>query len=488
MKSKLILNYSTSFAVLFMATSLIGSAYQSNENQENSIDFEPTVVSTSPSDGDINIARNIVIEVTFSEAIDSTLMENFTFTLMQGTEAVEGTLKYSGDKGMFTANRSLKAESEYTASISTNNNQSDNDHSGEETYNEQPEEHISAENDMEWSFTTGGNSDPVETVDLGQASEYVILAQSSINNDQSSDITGESGFDPDFKKSEESNTAYWLNNEDVDQEKAVRVTDRNRRDHQERATDQSDSRSDEDMDEETADRVQDRNQPDYQERATDQSDTKSEKVNKALGDMITAYNDAADRSPVDFIDYNMTSTSEESEASSTDRDDLQDNEAGLDNYGLQEYEANSDHDDVSSERDDRYTDETNADVASNESSVTLEPGIYKWNQSVELSTHITLSGSSEDVWIFQIPEGLTVNRDVEITLGDGAVAEHVFWQVAGEVNLGESSHFEGIILSLSGITMKNGATINGRMLAQTDVTLDDNTITQPLLLTAIQQN
>jgi hypothetical protein len=90
-----------------------------------------------------------------------------------------------------------------------------------------------------------------------------------------------------------------------------------------------------------------------------------------------------------------------------------------------------------------------------------------------------LAGSAEDVWIFQIPEGLTVNRDVEITLSDGAVAENIFWQVAGEVNMGESSHFEGIILSLSGITMNNGASLNGRMLSQTDVTLDDNTIIEP---------
>jgi hypothetical protein len=119
-------------------------------------------------------------------------------------------------------------------------------------------------------------------------------------------------------------------------------------------------------------------------------------------------------------------------------------------------------------------------------SITLEPGIYMWNESVEISTNITLSGNAEDVWIFQISEGLTVSRDVEITLGDGAVAEHIFWQVAGEVNLGESSHFEGIILSLTGITMKNGATLNGRMLAQTDVTLDDNTIIEPQTLVSDQ--
>jgi hypothetical protein len=58
--------------------------------------------------------------------------------------------------------------------------------------------------------------------------------------------------------------------------------------------------------------------------------------------------------------------------------------------------------------------------------------------------------------------------------------------VAGDINLDEFSHFEGIILSLTGITMKSGASLNGRMLAQADVTLDKNTIIEPLLQTTVQ--
>jgi hypothetical protein len=34
--------------------------------------------------------------------------------------------------------------------------------------------------------------------------------------------------------------------------------------------------------------------------------------------------------------------------------------------------------------------------------------------------------------------------------------------------------------------MENGATLNGRKLAQTDITLDDNTITEPQLLVSVQ--
>lgn len=52
-------------------------------------------------------------------------------------------------------------------------------------------------------------------------------------------------------------------------------------------------------------------------------------------------------------------------------------------------------------------------------------------------------------------------------------------QVAGLAEMGENAHFEGIILSKTGINMKTHATINGRLLAQTAVTLQKNDVTEP---------
>lgn len=68
---------------------------------------------------------------------------------------------------------------------------------------------------------------------------------------------------------------------------------------------------------------------------------------------------------------------------------------------------------------------------------------------------------------------------VNITLSDGAQTSNIFWQVAGQVTIGTSSHFEGIILSMTGVTFQTGATINGRVLAQTAVVLDGNAVTEP---------
>jgi len=110
---------------------------------------------------------------------------------------------------------------------------------------------------------------------------------------------------------------------------------------------------------------------------------------------------------------------------------------------------------------------------------TLTPGLYKWGTAVTIPTNVTISGSSTDVWIFQIAQTLTVSSAVKITLSGGAQAKNIFWQVAGAVTLGTTSHFEGIILGQTGINLKTGGSINGRLLAQTAVTLQMNTVTQP---------
>lgn len=110
---------------------------------------------------------------------------------------------------------------------------------------------------------------------------------------------------------------------------------------------------------------------------------------------------------------------------------------------------------------------------------TLTAGLYKFTTAVVIPTNITISGSSTDVWIFQVAGTLKMSSSVRITLAGGALAKNIFWQTSGAVTLGTTSHFEGNILSQTAINMQTGATINGRMLAQTAVTLQMNTITRP---------
>ncbi|MDO8661418.1 MAG: ice-binding family protein [Candidatus Woesearchaeota archaeon] len=113
------------------------------------------------------------------------------------------------------------------------------------------------------------------------------------------------------------------------------------------------------------------------------------------------------------------------------------------------------------------------------SGMTLSPGLYKWGTGVIINNGVTLSGSSTDVWIFQIGEDLTVGNGAIITLSGGALAENIFWQVAGQATLGTTSDVKGIILSQTAIAMNTGTKLNGRALAQTAVTLDASTVTMP---------
>jgi hypothetical protein len=110
---------------------------------------------------------------------------------------------------------------------------------------------------------------------------------------------------------------------------------------------------------------------------------------------------------------------------------------------------------------------------------TLKPGLYKFTTAVIIPTNLTISGSSNDVWIFQIAGTLVMSNAVRITLAGGAQAKNIFWQASGAVTLGTYSHFEGIILGKTGINLQTGTSINGRLLAQTAVTLQKNTVTAP---------
>jgi len=111
--------------------------------------------------------------------------------------------------------------------------------------------------------------------------------------------------------------------------------------------------------------------------------------------------------------------------------------------------------------------------------LTLVPGVYTWGSNVTIPTDLTLSGGANDVWIFQITGTLDIATGKKVLLSGGALAKNIFWQVAGVVTLQAGSQFEGIILAQTNIAMVTGASANSRLLAQTAVTLQQNTVTQP---------
>ncbi len=111
---------------------------------------------------------------------------------------------------------------------------------------------------------------------------------------------------------------------------------------------------------------------------------------------------------------------------------------------------------------------------------TLPPGLYKWSNNILIptATDLTLDGQGKGdaVWIFQVAGDLIMNSGSRVNLINGASSRNVYWQIAGPtgVSIGSGSHVEGNILAKKAITMNSGATIQGRALSQTAITLISN--------------
>jgi uncharacterized repeat protein (TIGR02543 family) len=121
-------------------------------------------------------------------------------------------------------------------------------------------------------------------------------------------------------------------------------------------------------------------------------------------------------------------------------------------------------------------------MAGNLNGQTLAAGIWKWGTGVSITNGITLDGGGDACasWVFQIAGDLTVASAAIITLINGADAKNIFWVVAGaKADLGTTVDFKGNILCKTLISLKSGAKVTGRLLAQTEVTLIGNTVVLP---------
>jgi hypothetical protein len=342
---------------------LNGNAIAAAKTWEFTSDVLPTVLSVDPLNSATNVARNKVISITFSEAMTLSTINTSSFTLMQGVNAITGTISFSGNTAKFIPNVILSSSLVYTATVNT-------------TVKDLAGNSMLA--DKVWSFTTGTVAG-LAVVNLGASGNYVILAKTTITNIPTSAITGDLGLSP---AATSFITGFSVTNA-TGYATSTQVTGKL--------------------------------------YAADMAAPTGSNLTTAVENMLTAYTDAAGRPTPDYLNY-MTG-----------------------NIGGQ----------------------------------TLAPGLYKWGSTVTVPGDVTLNGSADDVWIFQIDNDLTMSANVNILLTGGAQAKNIFWQVAGQATIGANSHFEGIILSQTGITLQTGASYKGRMLAQTAVILDQNVVTKP---------
>jgi ice-binding like protein len=113
---------------------------------------------------------------------------------------------------------------------------------------------------------------------------------------------------------------------------------------------------------------------------------------------------------------------------------------------------------------------------------TKGPGVYKAAAALLLGGTLTLDGQGNRnaVFIFQVPDQLTVESGTHINMIGNAQQCNVFWQVGTTAALSTSIHFVGTIMALASVTIAHATTVAGRALASVgNVTLDDNVFTAP---------
>ena len=329
----------------------------------------PTVSSTIPGANSTGVGANTGIVAIFNEAINPLTITATTFTVMQGTTPVLGTLAMGsgGTTATFTPTALLVANTLYTVTLTSGVK----DLAGN-----------GLASAFVWSFTTGATTPKgPAVVNLGTAGNFAILAKTQITTVPDSKVTGDIGLSPaaatylqGFSLTADSTNVFATSTQIVG--KAF---------------------------------------------ASNYAVPTPANLTTAVGNMQTAYSDAAGRPTPDHL------------------------ELGTGNIG----------------------------------GLTLAPGLYKWTSTVTIPTDVTISGGANDVWIFQTSGDLTMSPAKSIILAGGAQAKNIFWQVAGQVTIGTGAHFEGILLCQTQVTLQTSATMNGRILAQTMVALQKATVTVP---------
>jgi hypothetical protein len=119
------------------------------------INTPPTVTSTDPANASIGVALDKQIGATFSTSMNATTITTSTFTLMQGSSAISGTVSYLGTTATFSPVNNLSPSTQYTATITTGAK----DLAGN-----------ALANNYVWSFTTASAVVPV--VNLGAAESF----------------------------------------------------------------------------------------------------------------------------------------------------------------------------------------------------------------------------------------------------------------------------------------------------------------------------
>jgi hypothetical protein len=119
----------------------------------------------------------------------------------------------------------------------------------------------------------------------------------------------------------------------------------------------------------------------------------------------------------------------------------------------------------------------------------LTPGVYTFVSAVNIVDTLYFEGTGfapgqgdTDVFIIQVTGNLVQAANKNVILTNGALASNIFWQISGFVSVGAGAHLEGTLLCKTAVTFITSSSLNGRILAQTAVTLQMVRINGPPII------
>ena len=477
-------SYFFAFLVSISALSLVacGGSSSSRSGGSTSPVAAPTVTSTAPADEEASVATNTKVVAAFDRDMEETTITQSSFTLQGASEtAIVGEVVYNSDTftATFAPNSGLTADTVYTGTVST----AAEDLSG-----------ISLENDFVWTFTTGSGTDTTAptvlstipehnsfdvvrntkvTVEFSEAMDPDTLDNSSFELKNDSDDSLVSGtfnyinpatvvFSP--ASSLESETKHILSlSADLADLAGNNLTP---------VTFEFTTGMDESSSPDVVDLKTSGNYVILAESAI--TTTGTTMITGDIGISPNALSDTEGFSPTLSADGCFaTSSLVTGKIFAADMDTMGCTTPSILTTAVSDMQAA--YTDAAGRTDPDFTELGAGEIGG----LTLDPGLYKWGTGVLVTSDVTLNGSSDDVWIFQISGDLKLEDGRSVVLAGGALPENVFWQVEGQVTLQGDTTFNGIILTETAVEAKSLAVINGRALAQTAVTLIANEVNEP---------
>lgn len=99
---------------------------------------------------------------------------------------------------------------------------------------------------------------------------------------------------------------------------------------------------------------------------------------------------------------------------------------------------------------------------------TLTAGAYRYTSDALLTGPLTLDaqGDPNAQFVFEIASALTTAPASSVVMVNGASPCNVYWQVGSSATLDTTTAFQGNLMALTDISLNNGATVIGRLLAR----------------------